>query len=79
MTTLNDQLAPALVSYMTDAGITRAAIAKHLGRSASYVGERLDGTRPVSLDIAGAVATLAHIAPATLLTELSERMRGAAH
>lgn len=75
--TLNDQLASALLAYMADTGITKAAVARHLGRTGSYVGERLSGQRAVSLDIAGAVAEMAHLTPAALMVELSERMRSA--
>lgn len=72
---LNRQMAEALVSFMEDTGITRADVARHLGnRSASYVGERLSGKRPLALDIAGAVCELAHLTPASLMVELSDRM-----
>lgn len=78
MSNLNEQMARALLAYMSDVGITKADVARRLGRSASYVGERLDGTRPVTMDIAGAVGDIAHLTPSALMVELSERMlRGA--
>lgn len=75
MSTLNEQMSRALLSFMADNGVTKADVARKLGRSQSYVGERLDGTRAMSMDIAAAVGDIAHLTPAALMVELSERMR----
>jgi cyanate lyase len=74
VSTLNEQMSRALLSFMEDQGVTKADVARRLGRAQSYVGKRLDGTRDVSMDIAGAVADLAGISPAALMMELTERM-----
>jgi len=68
-------MSQALLSFMADHGITKADVARKLGRAGSYVGERLDGTRAMSMDIAAAVGDIAHLSPAALMVELSERMR----
>lgn len=75
MSDLNASMATALLSFMEDAEISQAAVARHLGRSKTYVSQRLGGMYPLSLDIAAGVAELAHLTPAGLMVELSERMR----
>ena len=75
MNDLNASMATALLSFMDDTEISQAAVARHLGRSKTYVSQRLSGMYPVSLDIAAAVAELARLTPVGLMVELSERMR----
>lgn len=72
--TLNEQVTAALQSYMDDHGITRTTVAKHLGRSASYVSGRMNGNHDVSIDIIAAVAELTHVTPRALMVEITERM-----
>jgi len=74
MSQMNAQVTTALKGYMLDHGIAQADIARHLGRSESYVSARLNGKHDVSVDILGAVADVTRISPRALWVELSERM-----
>lgn len=74
---MNARVSKALADYMADHDISRADIARRLGRSNSYVGERLSGERALSLDIMSAAADLTRVSMEALMVELTTRMRTA--
>ena len=71
----NEQVCRALLGYMTDHDVLRVDVARHIGRSNSYVGERLSGERDLSLDIMAGVAELTRVSMEALMVELVTRMR----
>lgn len=73
----NDQVTRALSEYMTEHGVQRVDIARHIDRSPAYVGERLSGKRHLSLDILIGAAELSHVSTEALMIELVARMRPA--
>ena len=58
--------ARALLDAIDAAGITKAAVADHLGVSPSMVSQWVSGHRPVSAAQAGPLARLVHISPAKI-------------
>lgn len=79
MDTLNKDLCDALRDFMAERGITQAAVATHLGRSADYVSGRLGGRNALSTDIVIAVAQLARIPARALMADMMIRAAGSGH
>jgi len=71
---LNRQIAAAARTVMDDHGITQTQIAALIGKSQQYVSDRMGGKRAMSLDILGAIATLAHLSPRAVMVEITDRM-----
>lgn len=55
---------------------TRLDLARHLKRSNTYVGDRLRGTAPMSVDVVAAVADLMDTDPAALVRIVLTMMDG---
>lgn len=77
-TDLNARLSAALLQYMEEHDVNQVQVARVLNRSNAYVWGRLTGRHALSVDIIGAVATLANEPPDRLTAELAVRAAGQA-
>jgi len=71
---LNTQACAALLAVMAEYRVPQAAVARRLGRSKSYVNQRVHGTYALSLDIVGAVLDLAQLSPDAFLGDLAQQL-----
>lgn len=74
ITDFSREFSALLQGFMRERDITGKEVAEHLGRSAGFVSERTNGTRPPDTDILDAVADLARMQTRELVAELARRM-----
>ena len=76
MDTLNAAMCTALRDIMREQGVSQAAVARHLDRTADYVSGRMTGRHALSVDIITAAAGLMGVSDRALMADMMTRVAG---